>query len=437
MLLITYWLAVLVAATGCVATAPSTAADPPVYYQPNLLLYEDHTYSPTVHTVQLFKKGFEMAPPVIDLNGQDQLVLRFDDLQPNIENLSYTVVHCAADWAPTDLMPGQYLTGAMNDYLQTGRQSYNTLQPFIHYELEVPNAMMQLTRSGNYLLKVYRGSDPEDLVLTRRFMVVEQRLQIDARVMATRNVDLRDAAQQVDLTIRYPGLFVQDPFGDIHVTILQNMRWDDARTGLAPRFVRDQELIYDFPDKGLFMGANEYRNFDLKDIRYATRNIARIDPGTGSGVYDAYLLPELKRNIRVYDNQRDLNGKFFIRNDVVDGDPLGTDYVNVHFALPMTGQLMDDVYAYGGFSDLQCRKEYRMVWIPEKSSYELTALLKQGFYDFTFVTLPKNSTSPDLTVIEGSHYQTENDYLVLVYLTDRQQRYDRLVGMRFVNSIRG
>jgi hypothetical protein len=437
MLLITYWLAVLVAATGCVATAPSTAADPPVYYQPNLLLYEDHTYSPTVHTVQLFKKGFEMAPPVIDLNGQDQLVLRFDDLQPNIENLSYTVVHCAADWAPTDLMPGQYLTGAMNDYLQTGRQSYNTLQPFIHYELEVPNAMMQLTRSGNYLLKVYRGSDPEDLVLTRRFMVVEQRLQIDARVMATRNVDLRDAAQQVDLTIRYPGLFVQDPFGDIHVTILQNMRWDDARTGLAPRFVRDQELIYDFPDKGLFMGANEYRNFDLKDIRYATRNIARIDPGTGSGVYDAYLLPELKRNIRVYDNQRDLNGKFFIRNDVVDGDPLGTDYVNVHFALPMTGQLMDDVYAYGGFSDLQCRKEYRMVWIPEKSSYELTALLKQGFYDFTFVTLPKNSTSPDLTVIEGSHYQTENDYLVLVYLTDRQQRYDRLVGMRFLNSIRG
>ena len=437
MLLITYWLAVLVASTGCVATAPSASADPPVYYQPNLLLYEDHTYSPTVHTVQLFKKGFEMAPPVIDLNGQDQLVLRFDDLQPNIENLSYTVVHCAADWAPTDLMPGQYLTGAMNDYLQTGRQSYNTLQPFIHYELEVPNAMMQLTRSGNYLLKVYRGSDPEDLVLTRRFMVVEQRLQIDARVMATRNVDLRDAAQQVDLTIRYPGLFVQDPFGDIHVTILQNMRWDDARTGLAPRFVRDQELIYDFPDKGLFMGANEYRNFDLKDIRYATRNIARIDPGTGSGVYDAYLLPELKRNIRVYDNQRDLNGKFFVRNDVVDGDPLGTDYVNVHFALPMTGQLMDDVYAYGGFSDLQCRKEYRMVWIPEKSSYELTALLKQGFYDFTFVTLPKNSTSPDLTVIEGSHYQTENDYLVLVYLTDRQQRYDRLVGMRFLNSIRG
>ena len=70
MLLITYWLAVLVAATGCVATAPSTAADPPVYYQPNLLLYEDHTYSPTVHTVQLFKKGFEMAPPVIDLNGR-------------------------------------------------------------------------------------------------------------------------------------------------------------------------------------------------------------------------------------------------------------------------------------------------------------------------------------------------------------------------------
>ena len=39
-------------------------------------------------------------------------------------------------------------------------------------------------------------------------------------------------------------------------------------------------------------------------------------------------------------------------------------------------------------------------------------------------------------MIEGSHYQTENDYLILVYLTDHQQRYDRLVGTRFVNSIR-
>jgi len=78
-----------------------------------------------------------------------------------------------------------------------------------------------------------------------------------------------------------------------------------------------------------------------------------------------------------------------------------------------------------------------MEWSPEERSYKATLLLKQGFIDFTYATMPRQGKAPDLTTIEGSHYQTENDYLILVYVTDRQQRYDRLVGMRFINSIRG
>ncbi len=422
---------------SCSSSASTVASNPPDYYQANTLLYKDQVYSPTVHTVQLFKKGFELAPPVIDLGGESSLILRFDDLQPNIENLSYTVVHCTADWQASDLMAGQYLTGAMSDYVPSGRQSYNTLQPFIHYELEVPNGLMQIARSGNYLLKVYRGSDEEDLVLTRRFMVTEQRVNIDARVLASRNVDLRDVAQQVDLTIRHPGVSIRDPFGDVHVTILQNMRWDDARTNFTPRYVKDNELVYDFPEQGLFLGANEYRSVDLKNLRFATRNVGRITPGLGAGVYEAFLVPEPKRNIRVYDNQRDINGKFLVRNDVVDGDPLGADYVKIHFTLPMPEELGDDVYVYGGLSDFECQKAFRMAWAPETRTYELAGIVKQGYYDFTYATLPAGATIPDLTAIEGSHYQTENDYLILVYLTDHQQRYDRLVAVRFVNSVRG
>lgn len=431
-----FLLPVVVPTVGCGSTSPVTN-EPPVYWQAEVLRFADHVYSPTIRTVQLYKKGFELAAPVIDLSGEGSLILRWDDLQPNTENLTYTVVHCTADWQPSDLMTGQYLTGALNDYVPAGRQSYNTLQPFIHYEIEVPNDQMRIERSGNYLLKIYRGSDEEDLVITRRFMVTEQRAQIDARVLATRNVDLRDAAQQVDLTIRHPGIYIPDPFGDVHVTMLQNMRWDDARIAFTPRYVRDNELVYDFPEKGLFMGANEYRNLDLKNLRFATQNVDRISPGVGAGVYEVFLAPAIKRNIRVYDNQRDINGKFIVRNDLVDGDPLGADYAEVHFTLPMSEALSEDVYVYGGFSDFQCQKTNRMTWVPEKRSYELTTLMKQGFIDFTYATLASGATVPDLTTIEGSHYQTENDYLVLVYLTDHQQRYDRLVGVRFLNSVRG
>lgn len=423
--------------TACDSATPLATHSRGDYWAPNALVYEDRTYSPTVRTVQFFKEGFELAPPLIELNGQDALILRFDDLDPDPQVLSYAVVHCDAHWRPTDLMPNQYLEGSPQDFLQPARQSFNTLQPFLQYDLRFPNNMMRPMRSGNYLLKVFRDGDEDDLVLTRRFMVYEQQVEIDARVMASRQVDLRDQAQMVDLTVRHPRLNVQDPFGEIHVAMLQNMRWDDLRTGFKPRFMRGHELIYDHPDQGLFLGGNEYRNFDLKDLRFATQRVARIEPGVGAGVYQAHLTAEPKRNIRVYFDQPDLNGRYFVRNDFFDGDPLGADYVMVHFTLPMPSPLGQEVFVYGAFSDWRCTPWNRMTWDRERSAYTAALLLKQGFYDFAYVTLPQGSAAADIGAIEGHHFQTENDYLVMVYFTDRMQRLDRLVGVRFVNSRRG
>jgi hypothetical protein len=400
-------------------------------------VWEDRTYSPSIRTVQLFKTGFELAPPVIELGGGDAITLRFDDLQADNEHLSYTLMHCDHQWQGSDLMPGQYLEGANTDIIPAGRQSFNTLQPFIQYEFTFPNDMVRILRSGNYILKVFRGSDEEDLVLTRRFLVYEQRVQIEARMMASRVVDLRDVAQQIDLEVRHPQLPVQDPFSEIHVAMLQNMRWDDLRTGFTPRFMRGAELIYDFPEQGLFMGGNEYRNFDLKDLRFTTQQVDRILPGPGEGVYHAHLRPEPKRSYRVYFEQPDLNGRFFVRNDLFDGDPLGADYVMVHFTLPMTEQLAQPPYIYGAFSEWRCLPENRMAWDPTTSSYRAELLLKQGFYDFAYAVPGGTGKPADISLVEGSHFQTENDYLVLVYFTDRMLRCDRLVGVRFLNSRRG
>jgi len=396
---------------------------------------EDRTYSPTVRTVQFFKKGFTLAPPVLDLTAQEPLVLRFDDLQPNTENLSYSIVHCDADWRPSDLMTAQYLQGAPYDAVPGPSSSFNTLQNFLEYEVEVPNALMRPTVSGNYVIKVFRSGDEEDLVLTRRFLVFEQRVQVDARMTASRDVEMRDITQQLDLTIRYPGVNVQDPFGDLKVTVLQNFRWDDARTGLRPKFIRDRELLYDMPPQALFMGGNEWRNYDIKDIRFATQRIAHIRPGPL--VYEVTLLPDASRAIKVYFDQPDINGRMLVRNDDVDGDPLGTDYVKVLFTLPLEMPLRGgDMYVYGALSDMQCRPAFRMQWDDARKAYVLEALVKQGFVDYCYAWLPEGAAAPDLTRLEGSHFQTENDYLVLVYVRDHTLRCDRLMAAEFLNTRR-
>ncbi|MFT3885115.1 MAG: DUF5103 domain-containing protein [Flavobacteriales bacterium] len=399
--------------------------------------YEDHIYSPTVRTVQLFKKGFELAAPVIELGGNEPLVLRFDDLQADVQQLSYTIVHCTAGWQPSDLSTAQYLAGPPTDFVPTPRQSFNTLQPFIEYELEFPNDLVRPTLSGNYLLKVYRGSDQDDLVLTRRFLVYEQRMQIDARVTATRDIDRRDADQQVDLELNYQGVPVQDPFADLKMVMLQNMRWDDARTGFKPKFIRDTRLIYDLPKEGLFRGGNEWRYYDLKNIRYSTLRIDHLG-SSDDGLDEAWLLPDERREYKVYLDMPDLNGRYLVKNDLANGDPLGADYVYVDFLLPRPEAVPGgDVYVYGGFSDMQCQPAFKCTWDPGKRAYRLRALIKQGYVDYSYAFLPANSTVPDLCMLEGSHFQTENDYLVLVYLKDYQLRCERLVGMRFLNTRRG
>ena len=430
------WALLLLTLVACTSSQPAISGSEE-YYSPQELRYEDHVYKSTVHTVQLFKKGFELSPPIIELGGADPLVLRFDDFSPDPENFSYTVVHCNADWQPSDLAPSRYINGTPTDFIPSARQSFNTLKPFLEYEIEFPNEMMQPTVAGNYIMKVYRNNDPDDLVLTYRFLVFENRVQIQAGVVPTRDIERRDADQQLDLTLSYPGISVPDPFSDLKVAVLQNMRWDDVRTGLRPKFIRDSQLIYDQPKEGAFPGGNEWRGVDLKNTRYSTLRVNRYITSP-EGLEEAILLPDEKRDFKVYLDQPDINGKYLVQNDLVKGDPLSADYVYVDFTLPRSSeQTGGDVYVYGGMSDFQCKKEFRCTWDAVQKAYTLRVLMKQGYLDYAYAFLPSGARTPDLTLFEGSHFQTENDYLVLVYVRDYQLGCDRLLGLRFVNSRKG
>ncbi|NMD01400.1 MAG: hypothetical protein GYA62_16990 [Bacteroidales bacterium] len=77
-----------------------------------------------------------------------------------------------------------------------------------------------------------------------------------------------------------------------------------------------------------------------------------------------------------------------------------------------------------------------MTYNYDKKQYELTLLLKQGFYDYAYAYLTDKSTKADFGFIEGNHYETENDYYIFVYWRNNSFRYDRLVGVKAVNTSR-
>ena len=67
-----------------------------------------------------------------------------------------------------------------------------------------------------------------------------------------------------------------------------------------------------------------------------------------------------------------------------------------------------------------------MVYNRSNSSYEATSvILKQGWYDYQYFV--ESKTLPTY-YFEGSHFQTENYYDVLVYHRSLQPMADLLVG---------
>ena len=61
-------------------------------------------------------------------------------------------------------------------------------------------------------------------------------------------------------------------------------------------------------------------------------------------------------------------------------------------------------------------------------------LLKQGYYEYQYLFVPTNSLKGDVSIIEGSHIATENEYNVRVYYRKPSDLHDTLIGLEYGNS---
>ena len=66
------------------------------------IIYRDTVCKDNIKTVQLFKSGWEMSLPVIQLKTEDKLELDFDDVSDKAKRYFYTIIHCNADWEASD-----------------------------------------------------------------------------------------------------------------------------------------------------------------------------------------------------------------------------------------------------------------------------------------------------------------------------------------------
>lgn len=415
------------------AIFPIMPPDSTDYYTQGYLRNEDHIYQPMIKTVLLHRVGWEMSDPVIQLNSGEQLLLSFDDLQADVKTYHYTVSHCNTDWTSTDIWPNEYIEGFTNDVIDNYHFSFNTRQHFTHYELLFPNDNFRITLSGNYLLKVYRDQDEQNLAFTCRFMVMDPHVTLKARISQTSIIEEQDYRQDVSFSIftnQYP---IAEPYRDLQVVIRQNGRWDNARSNLKPYLVKGDELDYNFTDgSNSFEGGNEFRNFSIKSLRNLSEHIREtIITDTG---YQVSLWPDARRTFKVYLSDKDIDGRFLIKTEDETDSQLEGDYAYVHFYLPYASPLVEgSLYIAGQLSAWQFGEGSRMDYDFRAKRYETTLYLKQGYYNYLYLYLPNRGTTAECALIEGNHSETENSYTIYVYHRAKGTLYDQLIAVTAVS----
>ena len=382
--------------------------------------YEDFAYNPKIKTIRLFPASdnpdIKMLPPVTLLGGSP-LQLEFDDLQEDRVNYYAKIISCNYDWSKSSLHDLDFLKTYNEFNIDSYEYSSNTSIPYVHYKFIIPSVAIP----GNYVIAVYQDGDFDQLILTKRFMVSSETVQVKQEAKYGMS-SFKATNQQMSFLVNYHGVDIPNPLETVNVVIRQNQRWDNAQINIKPSFVREANKILEyrfFNNEKNFQGGNEFRFVDFTSLNYPGQNTGSLERNR-EGELQLSVALDVPRSGERYAQYRDLNGGYIIINkDAGEGEST-CNYLNVNFSLKTAQQYNTDVYVLGAFNNWRLDPSNKMTY--SNGVYQCYLLLKQGFYNYMYVTANPNED------IEGSFFETENFYEIFVYNRSMYPNADLLVG---------
>jgi hypothetical protein len=396
----------------------------------------DKIYHRNIKSIKFHGYGDQLAYPVMNLSGGNQLELHFDDMDADVKYYSYTFLLCNADWTIAPISQFDYMKGFSNVRINTYRASSIALTLYTHYMSTLPDKNTYPVKSGNYLLKVFVNGDTSKTAFTKRFLVIDNKVSAGATVLQPFNPSQLKTHQKIQFSVNVQNVRPTNIFQQIKIVILQNNRWDNCITNLQPTFVRQNILEYNTEASGVFPAQKEWRWVNLTSLRLQTDRIEKADYSNKGQTL--FMFPEGERTGLRYMFYRDADGMYQLGNIEQNNPYWQGDYATTWFRYftPDKKEMPDkDVYLFGELTNYELSDASKMKFNAETGMYETNQMLKQGLYDYIYVTRDKKTKQISADITEGNWWETENNYTILIYYRALGGRADELVGLTQVNSL--
>lgn len=375
-------------------------------------------------SVRVTADGNMTLPAVIGLD-KGEVRIEFDDIDGEPRDLRYGVWHRGADWGDEGLVDAEWMDSFNERSVEDFSFSRGTLSHYIHYFFEFSAADLRLKIPGNYEVRVWEATSPDEILLTERFRVEEKSARVRVDVSPRTDVDYLGRHQQLEIEIE--GRPVADALAAGAVTTtVERERVQGEKRGVRltmPGTLRGNKLIYSHIPELIFDGGNEWRRFETVSTEWPGIGVESVgyDPAEG---YYAVLRRDGLRSGTGYVYDQTQGGGFTVRNYNSDRSDEESEYVTVFFTLECDerpGKLMTVEGEFTGGTPLV------MEYNPAEGVYRARARLKQGAYDYRYVEVHRGGER-DLSLTEGNYCDTGNPYYVYVYYRLPGERFDRLAG---------
>lgn len=390
-------------------------------------------FHPSFKSLQVKIVGNDQLPAVL-IEGTDNFIeIEFDELGDQRRYMRYSLVHCNSNWKPDGLIDQMFVDGFNEWEVEEYEHCGPTTVHYVHYRIVIPNQQIRLKVSGNYLLRVYDEDNRDETILQARFSVCEATAGVGVKVDTRTDVDYNKSHQQLEINVdtRRAGVF--DPYRDLRVTVMQNSRPETLRTLGGAMRVSGPNLFFEHVPELIFDGGNEYRRFETITLNYPGMKVDEMR--YAYPMYHARLIPDGFRSEGSYVFDKTQHGRYRVREFNSDNSDVEADYVLTHFSLEPGMFGGKEVYVEGDLANRKFDSTNRMVYNPATGMMECTMLLKQGSYNYQYVVKDSRGNYSAVPV-EGSYYQTNNEYTVMVYYHKPGELYDRLIGFANVKTFK-